>query len=592
MRIKNVTKIICTLSILTMIFSTVGSIEVFASEDDIIANDSDIKVTNSDSAEDTEVADEESDEDVDTGCGTKPNDEQSSIEGVIPNGIVIGDTDVSGKSAEDAQKIVDDYVSQYEGIEFELTVEKNVLEADTEDIGLCVKNQDVVEKAVNYGNEGNLVERYKASSDLANNKGKTFDLSLTADVGSAAAFLEDNKATLVTEAVDNTVKRENGKFVFVEGTPGTALKTGKSAMKIADYIEDNWDGKGASIEMLTEDDVPEGTEEELSQINDLLAGFSTNFGTVDNGRTRNVKVGASKLDGLVVYPGQTVSVSDTIGPTTAENGYFLAGSYENGTTVETYGGGICQVSSTLYNAVIRAELEVVTRSAHSMIVNYVEPSMDAAIAEGIKDFQFKNNGEYPIYIEGYTSDGNLYFNIYGKETRPANRKVEFVSEVTAMEDPGKQFVPVEEQPIGYVETTTKAHIGYTARLWKIEYVDGVETSRKIFNNSKYKPAKEIVSIGVGTANPDAKNAVLGAIATNDEVIIMDAVAKNNDGAVAAQQAADQQAAQQAAQQQAAQQAAQQQAAQQAADEEARRKAAEEQQAQQAATQANQATATP
>lgn len=588
MRIKNVTKIICTLSILTMIFSTVGSIEVFASEDDIIANDSDIKVTNSDSAEDTEVADEESDEDVDTGCGTKPNDEQSSIEGVIPNGIVIGDTDVSGKSAEDAQKIVDDYVSQYEGIEFELTVEKNVLEADTEDIGLCVKNQDVVKKAVNYGNEGNLVERYKASSDLANNKGKTFNLSLTADVGSAAAFLEDNKATLVTEAVDNTVKRENGKFVFVEGTPGTALKTGKSAMKIADYIEDNWDGKGASIEMLTEDDVPEGTEEELSQINDLLAGFSTNFGTVDNGRTRNVKVGASKLDGLVVYPGQTVSVSDTIGPTTAENGYFLAGSYENGTTVETYGGGICQVSSTLYNAVIRAELEVVTRSAHSMIVNYVEPSMDAAIADGIKDFQFKNNGEYPIYIEGYTSDGNLYFNIYGKETRPANRKVEFVSEVTAMEDPGKQFVPVEDKPIGYVETTTKAHIGYTARLWKIEYVDGVETSRKIFNNSKYKPAKEIVSIGVGTANPDAKNAVLGAIATNDEAIIMDAVAKNNDGAiVAAQQAAQQQAAQQAAEQQAAQQAAAQQAAAQAS---AQQQA--EIQQQQAAAQMNQPATTP
>ena len=588
MRIKNVTKIICTLSILTMIFSTVGSIEVFASEDDIIANDSDIKVTNSDSAEDTEVADEESGEDVDTGCGTKPNDEQSSIDGVISNGIVIGDTDVLGKSAEDAQKIVDDYVSQYEGIEFELTVEENVLEADTEDIGLCVKNQDVVEKAVNYGNEGNLVERYKASSDLANNKGKTFDLSLTADVGSAASFLEANKATLVTEAVDNTVKRQNGKFVFVEGTPGTALKTGKSAMKIADYIEDNWDGKGASIEMLTEDDTPEGTEEELSQIKDLLAGFSTNFGTVDNGRTRNVKVGASKLDGLVVYPGQTVSVADTIGPTTEENGYFLAGSYENGTTVETYGGGICQVSSTLYNAVIRAELEVVTRSAHSMIVNYVEPSMDAAIADGIKDFQFKNNGEYPIYIEGYTSDGNLYFNIYGKETRPANRKVEFVSEVTAMEDPGKQFVPVEDKPIGYVETTTKAHIGYTARLWKIEYVDGVETSRKIFNNSKYKPAKEIVSIGVGTANPDAKNAVLGAIATNDEAIIMDAVAKNNDGAiVAAQQAAQQQAAQQAAEQQAAQQAAAQQAAAQAS---AQQQA--EIQQQQAAAQMNQPATTP
>ncbi len=77
-----------------------------------------------------------------------------------------------------------------------------------------------------------------------------------------------------------------------------------------------------------------------------------------NGRTNNIKTGASKLDGLVVYPGETISVSEAIGPTTAENGYYPAGSYENGTTVETYGGGICQVSTTLYNAVIRAELEM------------------------------------------------------------------------------------------------------------------------------------------------------------------------------------------------------------------------------------------
>ena len=123
------------------------------------------------------------------------------------------------------------------------------------------------------------------------------------------------------------------------------------------------------------------------------------------------------VDGLVVYPGETISVSEAIGPTTAENGYYPAGSYENGTTVETYGGGICQVSTTLYNAVIRAELEIVTRAAHSMIVSYVEPSMDAAIADGIKDLQFKNNQETPIYIEGYTSGGIIYFNIYGKETR-------------------------------------------------------------------------------------------------------------------------------------------------------------------------------
>ena len=258
-----------------------------------------------------------------------------------------------------------------------------------------------------------------------------------------------------------------------------------------------------------------------------------------NGRTNNIKTGASKLDGLVVYPGETISVSEAIGPTTAENGYYPAGSYENGTTVETYGGGICQVSTTLYNAVIRAELEIVTRAAHSMIVSYVEPSMDAAIADGIKDLQFKNNQETPIYIEGYTSGGIIYFNIYGKETRPSNRRVDFVSEVTSQTEPEKEYVAVGDQPVGYIETTTKPHIGYTARLWKIVYENDVEVSRKVFNNSKYNPSKE------------------AAIATKDDATIRSTIASYTPEAqaAAAQAAAAQAAADAAAAQAAAAQAA-------------------------------------
>lgn len=110
-------------------------------------------------------------------------------------------------------------------------------------------------------------------------------------------------------------------------------------------------------------------------------------------------------------------------PFTEENGYAPAASYANGTVVESFGGGICQVSTTLYQAVLQAELEVTERHNHSMIVKYVEPSMDAAIAEGAKDFRFVNNTEAPIYIEGYTYGGKIYFNLYGEEYRSADRKV-------------------------------------------------------------------------------------------------------------------------------------------------------------------------
>ena len=468
-------------------------------------------------------------------------DDTTQDSAVIPEHISIGGTDVSGMSLDEANAVVQQYVDQYQDVTFTLTADDKSIEADGDDIGLCAKNADVTERALNYGKEGNLIERFKANADMQAGKEKDFSISLTSDTATVEAFLNENKSDLVTEAVDNTVKRVDGKFEYVEGSEGVTLMTGKSAVKIADFISTDWDGKDASIELLTEKDEPRGTKEELESIQDVLGSYHTDFGTVVNGRTNNIKTGASKLDGLVVYPGETISVSEAIGPTTAENGYYPAGSYENGTTVETYGGGICQVSTTLYNAVIRAELEIVTRAAHSMIVSYVEPSMDAAIADGIKDLQFKNNQETPIYIEGY-------FNIYGKETRPSNRRVDFVSEVTSQTEPEKEYVAVGDQPVGYIETTTKPHIGYTARLWKIVYENDVEVSRKVFNNSKYNPSKEVISVGVGGATPEAAAAINAAIATKDDATIRSTIASYTPEAqaAAAQAAADAAAAQAAA----------------------------------------------
>ena len=305
---------------------------------------------------------EESDAAEDAGEDTA----QEELTGEIPSHISIAGTDASGMSAEEAEAIVDDYVAMYEDVTFTLTVEDRSIEADSGDLGLHAKNDDVVERALKYGQEGNLIARYKAQRDMENGKTKDFALTLTSDIPTTAFFLESHKGELVTEAVDNTVKREDGRFVYVEGSPGTELLSGKSATKIADYLATEWDGGDVSLELLTQKDTPRGSEEELSTISDVLGSFHTDFGTVINGRTNNIKVGASKLDGVVLYPGETISVAQTIGPTTAENGYFLAGSYENGTTVDTYGGGICQVSTTLYNAVLMAELEIVTRAAHSM----------------------------------------------------------------------------------------------------------------------------------------------------------------------------------------------------------------------------------
>jgi hypothetical protein len=194
----------------------------------------------------------------------------------------------------------------------------------------------------------------------------------------------------------------------------------------------------------------------------------------------------------------------------------MAGSYLNGTVVDSMGGGICQVSTTLYNAVIRAELEVTERNNHSMVVSYVKVSEDAAIAESSgKDFKFVNTSEYPIYIEGYTENKSITFNIYGVETRPAGHKVEFENEILQVINPESETIIADaNNGIGYVSVQS-AHIGYKARLWKITYEDGVEVSREIFNTSNYKMVPKIITVGTGGADATAVSQLQTAIATGD-----------------------------------------------------------------------------
>ena len=204
--------------------------------------------------------------------------------------------------------------------------------------------------------------------------------------------------------------------------------------------------------------------------------------------------------------------------------------------MDSVGGGVCQVATTLYNAVIRAELDIVQRYNHSMIVSYVKPSDDAAIAGTYKDLKFKNNLDNPVYIEGYCSGGIITFNVYGVETRPANREISFRSETLSEENPVTQFNFDAGQPVGYFNTEQSAHKGGTARLWKTVTVDGTVQSDEIFNNSKYKSSPKIVTVGTGGASAEVVAQLQAAAAANDEGSVKSIAAS---AAAAAQAAAAQ-----------------------------------------------------
>ena len=184
------------------------------------------------------------------------------------------------------------------------------------------------------------------------------------------------------------------------------------------------------------------------------------------------------------------------------------------------------MSTTLYNAVLYAELEVTERSAHSMIVNYVDPSRDAAVAEGVKDFKFKNNYDTPILIEGYVaSDGTLQFHIYGKETRAESHSVEFESETLERTEYTTRYVEDTESALGSTSQEGTAINGRTARLWKIVYENGEEVSRDVINNSTYSASEITIKVGTASDNAEASALVSQAIASQNEDTINSAISQ-------------------------------------------------------------------
>lgn len=435
-------------------------------------------------------------------------------ESTIKEGVYAQDISLGGMTEEEAEAEIKAYIDSLMEVPLTLVVaDGQEVSVTPAQLGLIWINPGIVGEAAALGTEGNIVQRYKAAEDLAHEK-YVFEIKLGFDKEMITAFLTENCSKYDVQAVDMTLKGSRGDFTVVEGKEGYILNVDASVSLLMDYLANSWDHTEDSIALQVDVQEPRGTREELLQLTDVLGTFTTSYKSSAAGRCMNVENGCSKINGTILYPGDEFSTYALVSPFTKENGYDVAGAYLKGKVIDSVGGGICQVSTTLYNAVLLSELEVTMRYNHSMIVTYVEPSMDAAISESAgKDFRFVNNLDYPIYIEGYTENKKITFTIYGVETRSADRTVEYEAEILQEIPAGPEVIYTDaSQPVGYV-VSQGAHIGYKARLWKIIKENGEVVSREKVNNSNYAMSPRSATVGVATTNADAYNQIMAAVAT-------------------------------------------------------------------------------
>ena len=453
----------------------------------------------------------------------------------IEKGVYIGGIDVSGMTAEEATAAVDAYVETVKAQTITLVGPKGNLELTLEDMGLTARTEAAVQEAVAVGSTGNLVSRFKALKDLEK-ENYVVDMGFAIDKQLVGETLYKKASKINIETIDNGIKLENGKFIYVPGQDGNEVDIVTAVNELSEHISTDWEVAVVENDEFTLTSIvshPRGSEEELSVVKDVIGTFTTNYKSSGWGRAKNVENGAAKINGTILYPGDELSVYELVNPFTQANGYELAGSYSNGETVESFGGGICQVSTTLYNAALNAELEITQRFNHSMIVTYVDLSADAAIAGTYKDLRFKNQYDFPVYIQGVCSNRNITFNIYGVETRDSNRKVSYESVVLEVRDPLTEFTLDSAQPLGVFTQTRSEHIGYSSELYKIVKVDGVQQSRERVNRSNYQASCRKVTIGIAGATPEQINAINAAIATGDDATVQSTVSSLTGGAVPA-----------------------------------------------------------
>ena len=230
-----------------------------------------------------------------------------------------------------------------------------------------------------------------------------------------------------------------------------------------------------------------------------LAKYTTIYDAGVINRAHNIALAAKTINGTILMPGETFSYNGVLGNTNKEKGYKLGTAYVGGKVVESYGGGICQVSSTLYNSVLYANLEIVERYNHSYVVNYVPAGRDATVAYGGKDFKFKNTRNYPIKIVASAKNGVVSISIMGIKEE-TEYEVVLTSTVLSTTPRLVKYENNSSLEEGTQKVIQKGYDGKKSIAYKILKLNGKTISKTVLSKDTYKPMTKIVQVGTKTVS--------------------------------------------------------------------------------------------
>ena len=476
-------------------------------------------------------------------------------EGIL-DGVSIQGIDVSGLSYEEAKAKLDEIYNKKMEKDINLSYEdyKATLNPTLMEVNYNIEK--AVDEAYNLGRGENIfVNNYQILMTLIQKKNINIEMTLNEEV--TRQSIEDIGVNLPGIVIESSYSVEDDELIITKGQPGIVIDTDKLLEQVKEILN-NTDTENQNIiipvlekepeaididkiyeevhtepqdayyteepfavypevegidfdlesarEMLKEDKEeyvipliitkPEKTLEDIGEkaFPDELATFTTRYDASDTDRTTNLKLACEKLNGTVVLPGETFSYNDTLGPRTVAAGYKNAKIYEAGQVVDGLGGGICQISSTLYNTALKANMEIVERRNHQFVTSYVPAGRDATVVYGSTDFKFKNTRSYPIRIVASAQNGVATVTFYGIK-EDTEYTFTFSTKTIATIPYSTQYIDDSSLEEGKEVVQQRGTNGLKTQTYMTKMLDGKVISTTLLSTDTYNAMARIVRRG-------------------------------------------------------------------------------------------------
>ena len=413
-------------------------------------------------------------------------------------GVTVQDIDLGGMTKEEAKnKLTETFETAIDNKKLPIMVGDKQYELIYSDITPKYDIDGTVEQAYKFGKESGIFKKY-ITIKSSNSKKNQISLGFSYDEEKLKVYEEKLQKDVTQSARNASISIEKGNITVKPGTEGITINLDTLDQKLKEGINGDLNSTN-EVAVDLETIKPRVTEEDLSNIKGVMGTFSSSYATSAAGRSNNIEIATAAINGTIVMPGETFSFNDVVGPRTIERGFQEAGTYVGNKVEPGIGGGICQVSTTLYRAVMKANLRSVERTNHSMVVGYAKPGLDATVSYGYLDYKFKNTYDFPIYIQGSTIGKTVTYNIYGDPSSLNGRTYDMANEILETIPPETKVVSDNTLPEGKEVSEGVGMTGYKVRSYQITYKNGVEVNRDVISTDNYASVGIVVKKGTQPA---------------------------------------------------------------------------------------------